>query len=131
MQLAQCPNQHIVIPHLYDPQNIRLLSIRILSEHAASIILAISVKDVSHAGVKLTPNVFARQVAMYLSHVTFGLTLTQTGALFARDRTTVAHGCGVVEDRRDNPALDRALDIADTALRRRLDRADRSRGVYE
>jgi hypothetical protein len=68
---------------------------------------------------------------MYLSHVTFALTLTQTGALFARDRTTVAHGCGVVEDRRDDPVLDRALSIVDAALRWRLERADRSGGLCE
>lgn len=67
----------------------------------------------------MTHSVFARQVAMYLSHVTFGLTLTRTGALFARDRTTAAYGCGVVEDRRDDPVLDRALDIAEAALRNR------------
>jgi hypothetical protein len=33
----------------------------------------------------------ARQVAMYLAHVVCGLTLTDTGRLFGRDRTTVAH----------------------------------------
>src|SRR5204862_7137328 len=33
----------------------------------------------------------ARQVAMYLAHVGCGLSLTETGRLFARDRTTVAH----------------------------------------
>jgi chromosomal replication initiation ATPase DnaA len=43
---------------------------------------------------------FARQVAMYLAHVVCGLSLTAVGTLFQRDRTTVAHACGVVEDRR-------------------------------
>ena len=33
---------------------------------------------------------FARQVAMYLAHVSFGLSLTEVGNVFARDRT---HGC--------------------------------------
>ncbi len=53
----------------------------------------------------------ARQVAMYLAHVACGLTLTDTGRLFGRDRTTVAHACGVIEDRRDDPLFDRALDL--------------------
>ena len=53
----------------------------------------------------------ARQVAMYLAHVVCGLTLTDTGRLFGRDRTTVAHACGVIEDRRDDPLFDRALDL--------------------
>jgi len=72
----------------------------------------------------MTPGVFARQVAMYFSHVLFGLTLTQTGALFERDRTTVAHGCRVVEDCRDDPVLDHVLDIVGIALRWRLEQAD-------
>jgi hypothetical protein len=53
----------------------------------------------------------ARQVAMYLAHVVCGLTLTDTGKLFGRDRTTVAHACCVIEDRRDDPLFDRALDL--------------------
>ncbi len=53
----------------------------------------------------------ARQVAMYLAHVVCGMTLTDTGRLFGRDRTTVAHACGVIEDRRDDPLFDRALDL--------------------
>ena len=38
----------------------------------------------------------ARQVAMYLAHVVCGMTLTDTGRLFGRDRTTVAHACSVI-----------------------------------
>ena len=45
---------------------------------------------------------FARQVAMYLAHVGFGLDFATIGACFQRDRTTVAHACRVVEDRRDD-----------------------------
>jgi len=52
----------------------------------------------------------ARQVAMYLAHVVFGLSLTEVGRAFDRDRTTVSHACGVVEDRRDDPIFDRALE---------------------
>lgn len=59
---------------------------------------------------------FARQVAMYLAHVAFGMTLTDVGALFARDRTTVAYACGVVEDRRDDPGFDRSMDRLEAAL---------------
>jgi len=58
----------------------------------------------------------ARQVAMYLAHVACGLTLTDTGKLFHRDRTTVAHACGVIEDRRDDPLFDRALDLLEWAV---------------
>jgi chromosomal replication initiation ATPase DnaA len=53
----------------------------------------------------------ARQVAMYLAHVCCGLTFTEIGHLFGRDRTTVAHACAVVEDRRDDPIFDRTLEL--------------------
>lgn len=58
----------------------------------------------------------ARQVAMYLAHVCCRMTLTEVGAMFGRDRTTVAHACLKVECRRDNPAFDRALDVLGWAL---------------
>lgn len=60
----------------------------------------------------------ARQVAMYLAHVTCGLTLTEVGTLFGRDRTTVAHACGVVEDRRDDPCFDRCVEHMEGAIAR-------------
>lgn len=60
---------------------------------------------------------FARQVAMYLAHVACGLTLTQVGHIFSRDRTTVAHACGRVEDLRDDPAFDRSLELLEGVLR--------------
>ena len=59
---------------------------------------------------------FARQVAMYLAHVACGLTLTQVGALFGRDRTTVAYACGIVEDRRDDPIFDVFLDHLEMSI---------------
>lgn len=44
----------------------------------------------------------ARQLAMYLCHVLLGLTMTQVGQFFGRDRTTVAYACAQVEDMRDD-----------------------------
>lgn len=66
---------------------------------------------------------FARQVAMYLAHVACGLTLTRVGEVFARDRTTVAHACGRVEDMRDDPAFDRALELLEGVVRTLAPRA--------
>ena len=59
---------------------------------------------------------FARQLAMYLTHVGFGLTLTEVGACFARDRTTVRHACVLIEDRRDQPVFDLAVTALETGL---------------
>lgn len=53
----------------------------------------------------------ARQVAMYVAHVSCGLSLTHVGLIFARDRTTVAHACAVVEDKRDDRIFDSALEL--------------------
>lgn len=52
---------------------------------------------------------FARQAAMYLAHVACGLSYSAIGRAFRRDRTTAAHACRLVEERRDDPAIDRQL----------------------
>ncbi|MFV0296377.1 MAG: helix-turn-helix domain-containing protein [Hyphomicrobiaceae bacterium] len=51
----------------------------------------------------------ARQIAMYLAHVVFGLALTDVGRLFHRDRTTVRHACAIIEDRRDDKTFDHMI----------------------
>lgn len=48
----------------------------------------------------------ARQLAMYLCHVLLELNLTEVGRYFGRDRTTVAHACALIEDTREDHALD-------------------------
>ena len=59
---------------------------------------------------------FARRVATYLTHVVLGLSLTEVGNSFARDRTTVAHACAMIEDMRDDPVLDARLDHLECAI---------------
>lgn len=59
---------------------------------------------------------FARQMAMYLAHVHFGISLTGVGRYFGRDRTTVAHACAVIEDARDAAPAGPLLDSLETAL---------------
>jgi chromosomal replication initiation ATPase DnaA len=85
-------------------------------EHAVVQVFGVASKDLSRATRGRAQVALARQVAMYLAHVGCGLTLTETGRLFARDRTTVAHACGVIEDRRDDPIFDRALDLLEWAV---------------
>jgi hypothetical protein len=57
-----------------------------------------------------------RQLAMYLAHVGFGLSFSRTGACFGRDRTTVRHACGRIEDERDEPGFDLAVSALETGL---------------
>ncbi|MEA2758476.1 MAG: hypothetical protein QOH65_1089 [Methylobacteriaceae bacterium] len=59
----------------------------------------------------------ARQIAIYLAHVGFGLNYTHLGEAFGRDRTTIRHACFRIEDARDDFSLDRALSILEGALR--------------
>ncbi len=58
----------------------------------------------------------ARQVAMYLGHVGFGCSFTQIGEMIGRDRTTAAHACQKVEDKRDFSDFDMALDYLEAVL---------------
>ncbi len=55
---------------------------------------------------------------MYLAHVCLGMCLSRVGEEFDRDRTTVAYACARIEDRRDNPSLDRVLACLEAALDR-------------
>jgi hypothetical protein len=48
----------------------------------------------------------ARQVAMYLAHVAMEMSLARVAAAFGRDRSTVAHACHRMEDRRDDAGFD-------------------------
>ena len=59
---------------------------------------------------------FARQTAMYLAHVSLGLTLSDVGDMFGRDRTTVAHACARIEDSRDRERLARLFDCLEATV---------------
>src|SRR5690349_1907199 len=52
----------------------------------------------------------ARQIAMYLAHVLLSRPQHVVALMFDRDRTTVAHAMQVVEDRRDDPRLERLIE---------------------
>lgn len=58
----------------------------------------------------------ARQMAMYLTHVGFGMSLQRTAAAFGRDRSTIAHACHKIEDCRDNDAIDGLLELLESSL---------------
>ena len=83
---------------------------------AVALVFGVDVRDLGAATRRSPRAAFARQVAMYLAHVVCGLSLTEVGALFARDRTTVAHACEVVEDRRDDPEFDGRLEHLECAV---------------
>lgn len=77
---------------------------------------------------RTAPVAFARQVCMYCAHVSFGWSLTDAGAVFDRDRTTAAHACRVVEDRRDDAGIDKLVDSVESALHQWLQAVASCRG---
>lgn len=60
---------------------------------------------------------FARHVAMYLCHVALGMSLARVARAFGRDRSTIAHGCHIVEDKRDDPDFDAWIEQLEDGLR--------------
>lgn len=109
--MCQVHNHPSVVPRLSNH------CMRPILEQAISKVFMVAGTDL-WSGTRGKPRVaFARQVAMYLAHVACGLTMTEVGQVFARDRTTVAHACGLVEDLRDDPSFDRSLDLLEGVLR--------------
>jgi len=85
--------------------------LRHLIEQAIGDVFGVKRADLSKPSRGKASVALARQAAMYIAHVSCGLSLTDVGHIFARDRTTVAHACAVIEDRRDDPVFDRALEL--------------------
>ena len=82
-----------------------------LLEEAAAAAFGIPAKELRRRSRRGAEVAFARQSAMYLAHVVLGLTYKEVGLLFHRHRTTAAYACRLVEDRRDDPAIDLRLDM--------------------
>ena len=61
--------------------------------------------------------IFARQMGMYLGHVSCGLSYTDAGHLFGRDRTTASHACTQVENRREDPQFDHIVELLERCVR--------------
>ena len=90
-------------------------------ESAVAAVFEVCVEDLRGKTRGSARTAFARQVAMYLAHVGCGVSLTEVGDLFDRDRTTVAHACSLVEDKRDDPDFDYRLNHLERAVSCLLD----------
>jgi len=82
-----------------------------LLEEATAAAFGVPVDELRARSRRAADIAFARQSAMYLAHVVLGLSYSAVGSLFGRDRTTAAHACLRVEDRRDDPDIDLRLDV--------------------
>ncbi len=89
---------------------------RAVVEHTVALVFEVSAGDLRAPTRGRAPVAFARQVAMYLMHVACGQSMSDIGSHFGRDRTTVAHACGLIEDRRDEPVFDLSLEQLESAI---------------
>lgn len=79
----------------------------------ASALFGISGKELREPGRSNSAVTRVRHIAMYVTHVSLGLTMKEVGYGFARDKTTVMYGCHLIEDLRDDPEFDRIVGTAE------------------
>lgn len=89
---------------------------RTVIEHTVTCVFGVNGVELNVANRGRAKVALARQAAMYLSHVGLGLTMTEVGLLFERDRTTVGHACALIEDRRDDHSFDLAIELMERAV---------------
>ena len=70
------------------------------------------------SGARDICSAFARQVAMYLASVGFGMSLGRVAQALGRDRSTVRHACMLMEERRENPGFDQWMDALGASVAR-------------
>jgi chromosomal replication initiation ATPase DnaA len=83
----------------------------------ASALFSVSGKELRRPGRTGMGVSRVRQIAMYVAHVGLGLSMSEVGRGFGRDRTTVLHACHLVEDLRDDADFDRMVTITERVAR--------------
>ncbi|MBV1885588.1 MAG: chromosomal replication initiator DnaA [Parvibaculaceae bacterium] len=108
------------------PKNIDWENIARVSRTAEAIarVFDISIAELMALTRRRANVAFARQNAMYLCHVAFGMSFADIGRHFGRDRTTVSHACRLIEDARDLDSLDVMLDRLEFSLKAELEIGD-------
>lgn len=90
----------------------------------AAALFSVSSKELRKPGRTTLPVSRVRQIAMYVAHVVLCMTMSEVGAGFGRDRTTVLHACQVIEDLRDDPEFEHLVQMVEkvalAAFRNRL-----------
>ncbi len=66
----------------------------------------------------------ARQIAIYLSHVSLSRPQDVVAELFSRERSTIAHAVQTMEDQRDDPAIDALLNRIEERVTRATHRRE-------
>lgn len=112
------PNNNHSVENLFYPiGKVDKDATRRFIEATVAAALSLPVDELGARTRRQAPVAFARQVSMYCAHTVLGMSLTETGQLFGRDRTTAAHACRVVEDRRYDPKTDHLVDLIEGVIR--------------
>jgi chromosomal replication initiation ATPase DnaA len=88
-----------------------------LASEVTAYAFGVEIEEVVSATRRSAEASLARHVSMYLAHVAFGLPMARVADAFGRDRSTAAHACHRVEDRRDDPEFDARLDLLEACLK--------------
>jgi hypothetical protein len=107
-------------PRRRDPEAARVVDLVAAARQASALLLL-------HPSRCDAPVAEARQLAMYLMHVILARSYPEIGSYFRRDRTTVAHACALIEDRRDDPGFDAEVCGLEAALAGGRPEANRAR----
>ncbi|PSM18521.1 chromosomal replication initiator DnaA [Nitratireductor sp. StC3] len=86
----------------------------------AAAIFAVSSKELRRPGRTALAVARVRQIAMYVAHVVMGLSMSEVGRGFGRDRNTVLHACHLIEDMRDDEEFDAIVAMAERVARAAL-----------
>lgn len=82
----------------------------------AAALFNVSGREMRHPGRSSLGVSRVRQIAMYVTHVSLGLSMRDVGQGFGRDRTTVLHACHQIEDMRDEEEFDRIVALAERVV---------------
>lgn len=85
--------------------------------HLVAMATDVSPSDIANQKRRTIAAVRARQIAMYLTHVSFHWPLARVAFAFGRDRTTCGYACHKVEDLRENIAFDTQMAVLEGCLR--------------
>ncbi len=88
-----------------------------LAADVASYALGVPVEAILDLRRGATEAAFARQIAAYLCHVGFEMSLARIATAFGRDRSTIAHACHIIEDRREDAQFDLWISGLEAMLR--------------
>jgi chromosomal replication initiation ATPase DnaA len=102
-----------------------------LAQQAVAFAFGIRMEEIAAPTRRARNAAHARQTAMYLAHIAFGMSLGRVAYAFGRDRSTVAYACRVTEERREDDDFDDSLDRLEEFLRAAPPRPVRTRWIEE